>query len=110
MKILDLFNLTEQQQTKLAGLGDVQVIEPQDLNDNNSKEIDAIYGWDAHAEEVLTASPKLKFIQSNSAGVDYMPLSEFQKKGIIWQTLAAFTQNQSAKQSLPMFCRLPAVL
>ncbi|MGF2384370.1 NAD(P)-dependent oxidoreductase [Lentilactobacillus otakiensis] len=83
MKILDLFNLTEQQQAKLAGLGNVQVIEPQDLNDNNSKEIDAIYGWDAHAEEVLTASPKLKFIQSNSAGVDYMPLSEFQKKGII---------------------------
>lgn len=82
MKILDLFNLTKQQQTKLSELAGVQAIEPQDLHDSNPKEIDAIYGWGDLAEKVLTASPKLKFIQSNSAGVDYMPLSEFEKKGI----------------------------
>lgn len=82
MKILDLFNLTTEQQAKLTALGDVQVIEPADLNSSNVKSVDAIYGWNQQARTVLSESPKLKFVQSNSAGVDYMPLNDFADKGI----------------------------
>lgn len=82
MKILDLFNLTAEQQAKLTALGDVQVIEPADLNTSNVKSVDAIYGWNQQARTVLGESPKLKFVQSNSAGVDYMPLNDFADKGI----------------------------
>lgn len=82
MKLLNLFNLTDQQRTELAKLGDVQVIEPADLNSENSSEIDVIYGWGKQAPDVLNKSANLKLVQSFSAGVDYMPLSEFAKKGV----------------------------
>lgn len=82
MKILDLFNLTGEQRAKLESLGEVQVIEPAELNDNNIKNINGIYGWNKKAQNVLGQSTELKFVQSNSAGVDYMPLSDFADKGI----------------------------
>lgn len=83
MKLLNLFNLTDQQRTDLAQLGDIQIIEPKDLNSENSRDIDVIYGWGKPAPDVLEKSPKLKLVQSYSAGVDYMPLSEFARKGVI---------------------------
>ena len=81
MKILNLFELSAQNRAKLAALGDVEVIDGDKLG-GNAKNIDVIYGWGKPAESVLAQSNKLKFVQSNSAGVDYLPLAEFKAKQI----------------------------
>ncbi len=44
MKILNLFELSAQNRAKLAALGDVEVIDGNELGDN-AKNIDVIYGW-----------------------------------------------------------------
>ncbi len=82
MKLLNLFGLTAEQISKLNKLGNVQVLDSTDLNSENISDIDVIYGWGKPAMEVLSKSPKLKLVQSNSAGVDYMPLSQLAKKKV----------------------------
>jgi phosphoglycerate dehydrogenase-like enzyme len=42
-----------------------------------------VLGWRSALKDTLLANPNLKWVQARSAGVDYLPLSEFNRKKIL---------------------------
>lgn len=53
------------------------------LIDEDLEFVEISVGWDKKNEQQLLAHSPLKWVQAISAGVDYLPLKEFEKKGIL---------------------------
>lgn len=60
-------------------IGKAQELEPKQI-----REAEVILGWSKHiAEEALHPDSKLKWIQTWSAGIDKLPLTELEKRNIL---------------------------
>ncbi|GAB6927029.1 phosphoglycerate dehydrogenase [Paenibacillus sp. JCM 10914] len=85
-KILAIHELTTDQQQRIKDTApgfELEVINAKDLELASLKEIEILIGWSRRMQdEVLLPDSKLKWIQAWSAGVDKMPLEEFEEKGI----------------------------
>ena len=53
------------------------------LNEEELQEVEISVGWSKKYSEALLQSPQLKWVQSISAGVDYLPLNEFSDRGVL---------------------------
>lgn len=83
-QLLALFPLTAQQQHQVEGLG-VNVVTSADLDAHKvaAADINIIYGWDKTGVAVSdTAANHLQWVQTYSAGVDYLPLEKFATQGV----------------------------
>lgn len=83
LKLLNLFELSSANRKQLAQIPDLEIIDPEQVTPSLITKISAIYGWNQLGTEVLNQSTQLRFVQSNSAGVDYLPLKTFKQKGIL---------------------------
>lgn len=59
-----------------------QFIEKSDYKPEMADDIDVILGWNAIGAQIIAQPNQVKFVQAMSAGVDYLPLTEFAKQGI----------------------------
>lgn len=85
-QLLALFPLTDAQVTSVNGLG-VKVITPAEIKAGtvNPADITIIYGWDPQmGQQVANAAhSQLKWVQTFSAGVDYLPLDQFAQQHVL---------------------------
>lgn len=82
MNILALLELPEAAAAELAKRPEVTIIQAADYRPETAGEIDVIYGWGEPAAELIAGFNRVRFVQSTSAGVDYMPLARFEELGI----------------------------
>ncbi|GEK28062.1 NAD(P)-dependent oxidoreductase [Furfurilactobacillus siliginis] len=83
-QLLALFPLTTEQQQQVKDLG-VNIVTSADLDAHRvaASDINIIYGWDKTGVAVAnTASNQLQWVQTYSAGVDYLPLDLFATQGV----------------------------
>ncbi|WP_415617005.1 NAD(P)-dependent oxidoreductase [Liquorilactobacillus hordei] len=83
MKILNLFNISPENKQRLKSLDGVELINLDDLKAYDYNQIDFVYGWNQRGDELLKKLTHVKFVQSISAGVDYLPLNEFKQRHIL---------------------------
>lgn len=83
MKILMLFGL-KPETVALAQHAHPswQFIDKADYKTEMASDIDVILGWNAIGAQILAQPNQVKFVQAMSAGVDYLPLTEFAKQEI----------------------------
>lgn len=83
MKILMLFGL-KPETVALAKQAHPtwQFIDKTDYQPEMAGDINVILGWNAIGAQILAQPNQVKFVQAMSAGVDYLPLTEFAKQGI----------------------------
>lgn len=61
-----------------------KLILPADFNlDAAAKTVDAILGWDQNAQALIAGQNHVRWIQTASAGVDYLPLTDLAAAGIV---------------------------
>ncbi|AEV95962.1 NAD(P)-dependent oxidoreductase [Pediococcus claussenii] len=74
MNILTRYPIHEDDLKKLKQLTETRVIQSSEVTSQEKLEIDVIFGWDDVAKEILNnPQNRVKFIQTYSAGVDYLP-------------------------------------
>ncbi|MCH4172272.1 MAG: 3-phosphoglycerate dehydrogenase [Lactobacillus sp.] len=86
MKLGLLFNITAAERQQLAALPDLEVLDLPTANTDPKSwlDVDIIYGWDAFGDQLLQLpNNHLKWIQSISAGIDYMPLAAIKQQDIL---------------------------
>ncbi|HAT55094.1 MAG TPA: phosphoglycerate dehydrogenase [Lactobacillus sp.] len=85
-QLLAIMQLSEQQRTQVKALG-INVVTPDDLarKQVNPADISIIYGWHPEVGPSVLNAPhsQLKWIQTFSAGVDYLPLAQIAKQQIV---------------------------
>ncbi|KOP66665.1 2-hydroxyacid dehydrogenase [Bacillus sp. FJAT-18019] len=85
-KIVAIHELTAQQQQKIKEIApdyELLVSKAKELTPQSIREAEILIGWSRSLQEdVLSNDSQLKWIQAWSAGVDKMPLSELENKGI----------------------------
>lgn len=84
--IVSIHELTAEQQQKIKAIApdyELLVRRAKELTSRSIREAEILIGW-SHSiqEDVLSSDSQLKWIQTWSAGVDRMPLSELGSKGI----------------------------
>ncbi|KAA8325215.1 Phosphoglycerate dehydrogenase [Leuconostoc carnosum] len=96
MLLLAVKVLNTENRNFLAKYG-IEVVTPDTIKASQISEIVISYGWDnAIGEEILTnPSSKLKWIQAQSAGVDYLPLAQLKARDIT-------VTNASGLKALPI--------
>ena len=64
---------------------DIDVVTPDTITDAQISDVVISYAWDNRIGDKILAQPdsKLKWIQTQSAGVDYLPLQTLKERGII---------------------------
>lgn len=76
MQIYAAFKLQDEQLQQLEAAGHT-VLTPQNFDLNAATQtVDIVYGWDDNARALLTAPNQVQWVQTISAGVDYLPLTE----------------------------------
>lgn len=85
-KIVAIHELTTEQQQKIKEIApdyELLVSKAKELKPQSIREAEILIGWSRSLQEdVLSNDSQLKWIQAWSAGVDKMPLSELENKGI----------------------------
>lgn len=85
--ILSLHQLTEEQKKQVRATApgyELIIGKAQELESKQIREAEVILGWSKHiAEEALHPDSKLKWIQTWSAGIDKLPLTELEKRNIL---------------------------
>ncbi|URJ48464.3 D-2-hydroxyacid dehydrogenase [Paenibacillus polymyxa] len=85
--ILSLHQLTEEQKKQVRATApgyELIIGKAQELESKQIREAEVILGWSKHiAEEALHQDSKLKWIQTWSAGIDKLPLTELEKRNIL---------------------------
>lgn len=96
MLLLSVKALTSENYELLSSYG-IDVVTPDTITANQIADIMISYGWDNAIGEKILADPnaKLKWIQAQSAGVDYLPLSLLKARGIT-------VTNASGLKALPI--------
>ncbi|GMA70645.1 hypothetical protein GCM10025879_18910 [Leuconostoc litchii] len=63
---------------------DINVVTPDTITEEQIPEVLISYAWDNELGQKILANPKskLKWIQAQSAGVDYLPLQKLQERNI----------------------------
>lgn len=100
MKILNLFNISPENEQRLKSLDGVELINLDDLKAHDYNQIDFVYGWNQRGDELLKKLTHVKFVQSISAGVDYLPLNEFKQRHISLASRSYFRNGSCLPTSL----------
>ncbi|MGG3281739.1 D-2-hydroxyacid dehydrogenase [Paenibacillus solani] len=85
-KIVAIHELTTEQQQKIKEIApdcELLVSKAKELTPQSIRDAEILIGWSRSLQEnILSKDSQLKWIQAWSAGVDKMPLSELENKGI----------------------------
>ena len=84
MLVLAVKAISEEDRAFLAE-HDIDVVTPDTITDAQISDVVISYAWDNRIGDKILAQPdsKLKWIQTQSAGVDYLPLQILKERGII---------------------------
>ncbi|WP_125703396.1 NAD(P)-dependent oxidoreductase [Lacticaseibacillus daqingensis] len=83
MNILTRFGLPDGIDAQLAEHPQLHFITKSDYTASMAPTIDVILGWDDTAAAILAGPNRVRFIQTVSAGVDYLPLAQLAAQGTI---------------------------
>lgn len=85
MKLGLCFAINSKERQQLNALSNLDIIDntSNDQSINDWKDVNIIYGWNQFGERVINQPNQIGFIQSVSAGVDYMPLAKIKDQHIL---------------------------
>ena len=102
MNILALYGLPSSATDDFAKHPDWHVISKAAYTKDQAENIDVILGWDAVGAELIAGPNHVKFVQAMSAGVDYLPLTQFQQQGIQLANTSGIHAEPIAQSTLAM--------
>lgn len=102
MNILTLFGLPDSAADDFAEHPDWHVISHATYTKDQAEAIDVILGWDELGAELIAGPNHVKFVQAMSAGVDYLPLAQFQQQGIQLANTSGIHAEPIAESTLAM--------
>lgn len=82
MNILTLFALPDGAKADFAAHPDWHVISKAAYTPDQAETIDVILGWDETGAALIAGPNQVKFVQTMSAGVDYLPLADLARQNI----------------------------
>ncbi|MCI1894681.1 MAG: 3-phosphoglycerate dehydrogenase [Lactobacillus sp.] len=100
MKVLTLFALPAAAQAQLPA--NVTLISQADYTPDQASQIDVILGWNQIAQTILDGPNRLKFVQTVSAGVDYLPLAQLEVQGVVVANTSGIHAGPIASSTLAM--------
>ncbi|MFD0896919.1 NAD(P)-dependent oxidoreductase [Loigolactobacillus binensis] len=83
MNILTATNFSAAQISQLESLPDVHVIRQNNFQPKMAPTIDVIMAWSPLAAKILAGPNRVKFIQTSSAGIDYLPLAALVQQKVL---------------------------
>lgn len=83
MNILTATHFSTAQISQLESLPDVHVIRQNDFQPKLAPTIDVIMAWSPLAAKILAGPNRVKFIQTSSAGIDYLPLAALDQQKVL---------------------------
>lgn len=83
MNILVNMHLHPDQITQLEALPDVHLIDRDEFTPAMGSTIDVILAWNPTAAAIMSAPNHVRFIQTISAGVDYLPLADLARQEVL---------------------------
>ena len=96
MLLLAVKGINEENHAFLSQYG-IDVVTPDTITEDQIPEVVISYAWDSVIGKKILANPnaKLKWIQTQSAGVDYLPLKELKDFGVV-------VTNASGLKAIPI--------
>lgn len=82
MQVLDIIGFNDQQQAQLRAAGADKIIPAAKATAADYANLDVILGWSATAPAIVQQTKHLQYLQTLSAGVDYLPLDLLAKRGV----------------------------
>ncbi|WP_155287177.1 NAD(P)-dependent oxidoreductase [Lacticaseibacillus zhaodongensis] len=82
MRVLDFIGFDAQQQAQLKTAGADNIIPAAAATAKDYADLDAIFGWGEAGPAIVKQAPHLRYLQTLSAGVDYLPLGLLAKRQV----------------------------
>ena len=102
MKVLSLVNLTKKQKDKIESISgiDLKVVSPKQVTASDLDGVEVLYDWSNTLKDAALKSDTLNWIQVVRAGVEALPLSELDEKGVILTNGSGANAINIAEQTL----------